>query len=255
MALRSQLAANRLAELERVSQARLDQQRMEQEGLEQYRSGLLANKETELAQRERAAEDLAGYRSGLLQLKEGVEGRKAAATGPKNAFELSQAYASAPDMQAEEQKAMQKIHAGMPLMDVLNEHPTLVKYPPYSQRWGPLYREAINKSMSPADDLRKLATERNLLQNTLDKNVGLPDPTQKAIQGRITEIDSRIGGGADTATANSLITPGAATQSTGQPAGQTFTDKSGRRFTYTGSSDDPMSDKNPENWQVAGEEE
>lgn len=121
---------------------------------------------------------------------------------PHTETQVKNWFANNPMMRQEESDALSELNQpNADVVDILGtRHPTLLKNPPYSTRFGPIYRGAQTKKMraenSPveniAPNISSLASERDRLTGTLAKNPDLPVATSGSYSNRIGEIDSLL---------------------------------------------------------------
>lgn len=127
-------------------------------------------------------------------------GRAAAPVVPETRSQISDWFSKSPTMKAEEAQALESLALpGADAFHVLGtQHPTLLQNSPYSERFGPIYRDAArrhnaiaNKPIEPVNpNVSVLSAERARLMKELEANQGLPENTAMAYTNRVNEIDS-----------------------------------------------------------------
>lgn len=136
---------------------------------------------------------------------------------PKKRSEIADWFANSATMQAEETAALEKLKQGGDPVEVLGtQHPTLLKNPPYSTKFFPIFRAAMTsrnrlagapiEDISP--DVAALVAEREKLTPRIeDKNSVLPPDVRSAITNRIADIDKLLKPDAATSEGDDELVP------------------------------------------------
>lgn len=197
---RAQMEQQQAAEAEKANQA----EKQQADQAEKDRIAFQREQQTKKDQQQTIANAQVQERLGLdgekiKQAGEATNAKAALSSKKIPAITNSQFYENSPVMKKEEQDTESAIKSGVPPLQAIQDHPTLIQYPPYANRWAPLYRAEIEKAgRTPKavkdQSVSSMAAERSRLsQQVLDKTI--PDPTRAAIQSRIGEIDQKMSGG------------------------------------------------------------
>lgn len=121
---------------------------------------------------------------------------------PKTASAIKNWFATSPTMRAEEEQALAKLsQPGADAFEILSvQHPTLLKNSPYSEKFGPIFRDAERRRAragnlsvdNMAPNVSALAAERARIAKMLEGAEDLPVNTSGALSNRVAQIDEAL---------------------------------------------------------------